>query len=49
MKIIVVKRSLRAKSPIQYILYYENTRDEEYLDRALENIDKDYVIYEDNN
>lgn len=42
-------RSLRAKDPVQYILYYENTRDEEYLDRALENIDKDYVIYEDNN
>lgn len=42
-------RSLRADNPIQYILYYKNTRDEEYLNKALENIDKNYIIYEDNN
>ena len=36
-------RSLRAEDPVQYILYYKNTRDEEYLQKALENINKDYV------
>lgn len=39
-------RTLRAESPIQYILYYKNTRDEEYLNKALENIDKKYICYE---
>lgn len=43
MKIIVVKRSLRAIDPVQYILYYKNTKDEEYLQKALENINRDYV------
>lgn len=43
MKIIVVKRSLRATDPVQYILYYKNTKDEEYLQKALENINRDYV------
>lgn len=36
-------RSLRATDPVQYILYYRGTRDEEYLQKALENINKDYV------
>lgn len=36
-------RTLRSKKPVQYILYYEHTRDEEYLDKALENINKNYV------
>ena len=36
-------RSLRAEDPVQYILYYKNTRDEEYLQKALENINKDYI------
>lgn len=43
MKIIVVKRSLRATDPVQYILYYRGTRDEEYLQKALESINKDYI------
>ena len=32
-----VGRVLRAIDPIQYILYYKNTRDEEYLEKALQN------------
>ena len=36
-------RTLRADSPIQYIIYYKDTRDEEYLTNALENINKDYI------
>lgn len=37
-------RSLRAEDPIQFILYYENTRDEEYLKKALDGIDETYII-----
>ena len=36
-------RTLRADSPVQYILYYKGTRDEEYLKNALENIDTKYI------
>ena len=36
-------RTLRADSPIQYIIYVKGTRDEEYLKNALENIDKKYI------
>lgn len=43
MKTIVVKRSLRSKDPIQYIFYYKNTRDEEYLSKVLEDLNKDYI------
>ena len=39
-------RSLRATDPIQYILYYRGTRDEEYLQKALEGIDKEYIVEE---
>lgn len=42
-------RTLRAESPVQYILYYKNTRDEEYLEKALEGMNKNYITYEDNN
>lgn len=43
-------RALRADSPVQYILYYKDTRDEEYLQKALENIDTKYIEkYESNN
>lgn len=39
-------RSLRAESPVQYILYYKNTRDEEYLEKnVLEEINKDFINY----
>ena len=36
-------RSLRAEDPTQYIFYYKNTRDTEYLQNALEGIDKNYI------
>lgn len=39
-------RSLRADDPVQYIFYYKNTRDEEYLKKALENINSDYILEE---
>lgn len=37
-------RTLRADSPEQYIFYYKGTRDEEYLENVLEDIDKGYVF-----
>lgn len=37
-------RVLRADSPKQYIFYYKNTRDEEYLKNVYEEIDEDYII-----
>ena len=36
-------RVLRAKNPVQYVLYFEHTRDSEYLEKAMETIDKKYV------
>jgi superfamily II DNA or RNA helicase len=36
-------RTLRADSPEQYIIYFKGTRDEEYLNNALESIDKNYI------
>lgn len=39
-------RILRAENPLVYIFCYKGTRDEEYLNKALENIDKEYVEYE---
>lgn len=36
-------RSLRAEDPVQYIFYYKNTKDEEYLKNILENINPQYV------
>lgn len=36
-------RSMRAEDPIQYIFYYKYTRDEEYLEKVLEGIDKEYI------
>jgi superfamily II DNA or RNA helicase len=40
-----VGRVLRAKNPIQYIFYYKDTRDEQYLNMVLEDIDKKYITY----
>lgn len=43
-------RVMRADSPVQYIFYYKGTRDEEYLNKAIEGIDKKYIkVYETNN
>lgn len=36
-------RVLRSEEPEIYILYFRQTRDEEYLKKALEGIDKDYI------
>ena len=36
-------RSMRAEKPMIYIFYYRNTRDEEYLKNAIEDIDKKYI------
>lgn len=36
-------RTLRAEDPIQIILYFKDTRDEEYLNKALEGINPEYV------
>lgn len=36
-------RSLRASDPHQYIFYYKNTRDEEYLNNILEDFNSDYI------
>lgn len=36
-------RTLRSDSPEQHIFYYGNTRDEEYLNNALEDINPEYV------
>lgn len=38
-------RVFRSNKPIQYIFYFKNTRDEEYLDNALEGLKK-YIKYE---
>lgn len=45
-------RSLRAEDPVQYIFYYKNTKDVEYLEKVLEGINTQYIQYlnyEDNN
>lgn len=41
-------RSMRAEDPVQFLFYYKNTRDSEYLDKVLENIDPEYVSIIDN-
>lgn len=39
-------RMYRSKNPLIYIFYYKNTRDEEYLKKALEGINEEYIEYE---
>lgn len=39
-----VGRALRSKEPDIHIFYFKNTRDEEYLKMALENIDSKYIV-----
>lgn len=36
-------RVLRSSEPVQYIFYYPGTRDEEFVNKFLENVDKKYV------
>lgn len=42
-------RMYRSERPLIYIFYYKGTRDEEYLQKALEGINKEYIEYEDSN
>lgn len=41
-------RSLRATDPIQFIFYYRDTRDIEYLENVFEGIDEEYITEVDN-
>lgn len=41
-------RSLRAEDPVQFILYYKDTRDEEYLKKVLKGISEEYIIKVEN-
>lgn len=41
-------RVLRSESPIQFIFYFENTRDEEYLNNILEGMNAEYIQTIDN-
>lgn len=41
-------RSLRADDPIQFIFYYKDTRDMDYLNNVLEGIDTEYIVEVDN-
>ena len=40
-------RAMRAEDPVAFIFYYKNTQDENYLKKALENIDPKFVKYTD--
>ena len=42
-------RMYRSESPLIYIFYYKGTRDEEYLQKALEGINEEYIEYESDN
>ncbi len=42
-----VGRALRAKSPIVCLFYYKNTQDENYLKKALENVDDKFIKHVD--
>lgn len=41
-------RSMRSEDPIQFIFYYEDTRDADYLDNVLEGINKEYITIVNN-
>ena len=43
MKIVVVKRAMRHKSPVIIIPYYKDTREEEVIDKMLEGFNKDFI------
>ena len=45
MKIIVVKRSLRAEFPEVYVLFFKNTKDMDYLENVTNSISQEYLIY----
>lgn len=37
-------RGMRAEDPIQFIFYYKNTKDMDYLQNVLEGIDENYIV-----
>lgn len=39
-------RTLRSKNPIQYILYYKDTQDVQYLNNVISNVDERYIEYQ---
>lgn len=39
-------RVMRSKSPVQYILYVQDTHDENYLTKAISGIDRKYIVQE---
>ena len=41
-------RMYRSENPLIYIFYYKGTRDEEYLQKALEGINEEYVEFQEN-
>ena len=41
-------RTCRADSPMQFIYYFKNTRDEEFVNECLKNIDRNYIVEIDN-
>lgn len=47
-KTIVVKRILRHKSPIIIIPYFKDTREEELVEKMIEEYNKDSIITIDN-
>lgn len=38
-------RVMRSEDPVSFIFYYKNTQDENYLKKALENVDTKYIQY----
>lgn len=41
-------RSIRSDSPLQFIFYYKNTRDVDYLNNVFEGVDDKYIYHVDN-
>lgn len=41
-------RSMRAEDPVQFIFYYKNTRDMDYLENVLEGVSEEYINEVDN-
>ncbi len=41
-------RVLRSENPLQFIFYYANTRDKEYLDNIIKDINPEYIQFIDN-
>ena len=44
MKTVVVKRILRHKTPVIYLPYYENTKEEEIVQKMIEGYDSSLIV-----